>query len=312
MVKYVGIRIGQTVIVLILVTLLTFIMINVAPGNPVAIMLEKKADPETIARVEHELGLDKPYPEQYWNFLKGAFTGDLGESYFQHEDVMAIVNRSLKITLRLGGLALLLAATIGILNGTVAALFRGKWIDRLLMFLAMVGTSAPVFWFAVILQLVFGLYFKILPISGQAASGWLVMPVVCLGVSHGASIARVVRTNMIEELSQEYVRTARSKGLAEFIVVGKHVLKNAGISIITLIGMQLRTLISGAMVVETVFGLRGLGSVSFSAIMTRDIPLLQGCIVYTAMTYVVINLIIDLIYGLLDPRIRLAEGGNSK
>lgn len=306
MIKYVLNRLGQTVIVLILVSLFTFIMINVAPGDPVAVMLEKTADQDTIERVREELGLNLPYYQQYWNFLKGAVRGDLGNSYFQREPVVAIVARGLKITLKLGALALILATAIGLFNGTVAAVFRGKWIDRFFMFLAMVGISAPVFWIAVIMQLIFGLALGVLPISGTERPGWLIMPVICLGISHGASSARLVRTNMIEALSQDYVRTARSKGLSETVVVGKHVLKNASISIITLIGMQLRSLISGAMVVETVFSLHGLGSVSYSAVMSRDIPLIQGCVLYTAVVYVLINLIIDLIYGLLDPRVRLA------
>lgn len=306
MAKYITERIGQTFIVLVFVTLVTFILINIAPGDPVQIMLNKKADPETVERVREELGLNQSYSRQYMALLKGIFTGDLGNSYFQHESVMGIVIRGLKITLRLGALALFLAAFIGIVNGTMAAVFRGTWLDRFLMFLAMIGTSAPVFWIAVILQLFLGLHLRLLPISGQQAPGWMIMPVICLGVSHGASIARLVRTNMIEELSQDYVRTARSKGLSESFLVAKHVLKNAGISIITLVGMQLRSLISGAMVVETVFGLRGLGSVSYAAIMSRDIPLIQGCVAYTAITYVLINLIIDLVYGILDPRIRLA------
>ncbi len=306
MARYITFRFGQTVVVVILVTLLTFILINVAPGDPVTIMLEKKATPETVRRVREQLGLDKSYSEQYWNFLKGVVTGNLGKSYFQREAVVTIVLRALKVTLKLGGIALFLSVGIGLLNGTIAAVFRGMWIDRFMMFMAMIGISAPVFWIAVILQLILGLYMKVLPISGQDAPGWMVMPVICLGISHGASAARLVRTNMIEALSQDYVRTARSKGLSEGVIVGKHVLKNAGISIVTLVGMQLRSLITGAMVVETVFGLRGLGSVSYSAVMSRDIPLVQGCVLYTALVYVFINLLIDLIYGLLDPRVRLS------
>ncbi|MBQ6662059.1 MAG: ABC transporter permease [Firmicutes bacterium] len=306
MAKYIVSRIGQTVIVIILVTLLTFVLINIAPGDPAQVMLAKRADEATIARVRAELGLDQPYHVQYLRFLNGLLHGDFGNSYFQKEPVLRIVVRAMKITLRLGALALLLSVGIGLLNGTLAAVFRGKWVDRFLMFLAMIGVSAPVFWLAVILQLFLGLHFKLLPISGQEAPGWMIMPVICLGVSHGASSARLVRTNMIEALNQDYVRTARSKGLSEVVVVGKHVLKNAGISIVTLVGMQLRSMISGAMVVETVFGLRGLGSVSYNAVTARDIPLIQGCVLYTAIVYVIINLVIDLIYGVLDPRVRLA------
>lgn len=306
MIKYILSRIGQTAIVLILVTLITFIMINIAPGDPVAVMLDKKATEETMARVREQLGLDRPYPEQYLSFVVGALRGDLGTSYFQKAPVTDIVGQGFKITMKLGFFSLLLSIAIGLVCGTLAAVFRGTWIDRLLMFLSMLGISAPVFWIAVLLQLVFGLWLAVLPISGTEKAGWLILPVICLGINYGASSARLIRTSMIEALGQDYVRTARSKGLSEGIVVGKHVLKNAGISIITLIGMQLRSLISGAMVVETVFSLRGLGSVSFNAIIARDIPLIQGCVLYTACVYVLINLIIDLMYGALDPRIRLA------
>lgn len=306
MVKYVVSRLGQTVIVLFLVALVTFILINVAPGDPVDVMLEKRADEATKARVREQLGLDKPYSEQFINFIAGAVRGDLGKSYFQRKPVTEIVASGFLLTIQLGLLALLVAVAVGLLVGTFAAIFRGKWVDRVLMILAMLGISAPVFWIAVLMQLVFGLYLRWLPISGQEMSGWLVMPVICLGLSYGASSARVVRTNMIEVLSKDYVRTARSKGLSEAAVVGKHVLKNAGISIITLVGMQLRSLISGAMVVETVFSLRGLGMISYDAIMARDIPLVQGCVLYTAVVYVLINLLIDLLYGALDPRVRLA------
>lgn len=305
MAKYVVSRLGQTLIVLFLVALVTFILINVAPGDPVDVMLEKRADEATKARVREQLGLDKPYTEQFVNFIFGAVRGDLGKSYFQRKPVTEIVAQGFFLTIRLGLLALLVSTAIGLVIGTLAAIFRGKWLDRLLMILAMIGISAPVFWLAVLMQLVFGLYLRWLPISGQDFSGWIIMPVICLGVSYGASSARLVRTNMIEVLSKDYVRTARSKGLSEFKVIGKHVLKNAGISIITLVGMQLRSLISGAMVVETVFSLRGLGMISYDAIMARDIPLVQGCVLYTAIVYVLVNLLIDLLYGVLDPRVRL-------
>lgn len=305
MAKYVLSRLGQTVVVLFLVALVTFILINVAPGDPVDVMLEKRADEETKARVREQLGLDKPYHEQFFTFITGAARGDLGKSYFQRQPVTHIVAHGFVLTIRLGLVALLVSVSIGLISGTLAAIFRGKWIDRLLMLLAMVGISAPVFWIAVLMQLVFGLYLRWFPISGKEAVGWMVMPVICLGLSYGASSARLVRTNMIEVLSKDYVRTARSKGISEFEVIGKHVLKNAGISIITLVGMQLRSLICGAMVVEMVFSLRGLGTVSYNAIMSRDIPLVQGCVLYTATVYVLVNLVIDLLYGVLDPRVRV-------
>lgn len=306
MAKYICKRIGESILVLFLATLLTFILINVAPGDPVLNMLQKQADPDTIERIRHELGLDVPPVVQFFNFIKKAVVGDLGNSYFQKVPVTGIVSKAFSTTARVGFWSLILSTGIGLFVGIIAAKWRNKWPDRLLMVTAMLGISAPIFWVAVILQLVFGLQLRLLPISGQDVSGWLVLPVLCLGTHYGASSARLVRTNTIEVLSQDYVRTARSKGLTEWTTVLKHVLKNAGISIITLVGMQLRSLISGAMVVETVFSLQGIGKVSYNAIISRDIPLVQGCVIYTAAVYVIINLAVDLLYGVLDPRVRLS------
>jgi len=305
MLKYVLKRLGQSIIVLFFSALVTFILINVAPGDPVLTMLDKNADPETVARLRAQLGLDVPPAQQFINFLKNAVRGDLGESFFQKTPVTKIVGKAFKTTAKVGLTSLALSTAIGLIVGTISAIWRNKWPDHLLMFLAMLGISAPYFWIAVILQLIFGLGLNVLPISGQDVAGWLVLPTICLGWHYGASSARLVRTNMIEVLSQDYVRTARSKGLSEWVVISKHVLKNAAISVITLIGMQLRSLISGAMVVETVFSLRGLGKVAYNAILARDIPLVQGCVLYTAAVYVVVNLVVDLLYGVLDPRVRI-------
>ena len=308
MIRYILTRIAQTFIVLIGVTLLTFILLNVAPGDPVLIMLDKRADPVTMERVRHQLGLDRPLHVQYLDYVYNAMRGDLGKSYFQKTPVIDMVVQGWKVTIRLGALSLLLALAIGLVVGITTAIFRGKWIDRFLMVIAMLGISAPVFWIAVIFQIIFGLTLGWLPISGADRPGWLIMPVICLGISYGASSSRLVRTNMIETLGEDYIRTARAKGISETFVICKHALKSTAIPIITLAGMQLRSLICGAMVVEAVFSIRGIGSVSFSAIQSRDIPIIQGCVLYTAVVYVIINLVIDLLYGVLDPRIRLNAG----
>ena len=308
MVKYFLTRISQTVIVLIGVTILTFVLLNVAPGDPVLIMLDKRADPASIERVRHQLGLDRPLHIQYLDYFTKAIRGDLGRSYFQKTPVIDLVVQGWKVTIRLGALSLLLALSIGLVVGTITAIFRGKWIDRVLMIAAMLGISAPVFWIAVIFQIIFGLFLGWLPMSGSSRPGWLIMPVICLGISYGAGSSRLIRTNMIEILGEDYIRTARAKGISEFFVICKHALKSTAIPIITLAGMQLRSLICGAMVVEAVFSIHGIGSVSFSAIQVRDIPIIQGCVLYTASVYVLINLVIDLMYGVLDPRIRLNSG----
>ena len=308
MLKYLLNRIWQSVIVLVGVTLVTFILLNVVPGDPVLVMLNKRADAETVERVRHELGLDRPLHIQYFDFVAHAVQGDLGESYFQKRPVTEMLNQGFALTFRLGALSLVFSVIFGLLVGTLAALFRGRFLDHFLMFIAMLGISMPIFWLGVLLQILLGLNLGWLPISGTKAAGWLVMPVLCLGISYGASASRLIRTNMLDALGQDYVRTARAKGLSEWIVVGKHVLKNAAIPIVTLIGMQLRSLLAGAMVIEMVFPLHGLGRIAFSAVTSRDIPIVQGCVLYTAAVYVIINLIVDLLYGVLDPRIRIVKG----
>lgn len=308
MLKYLLNRIWQSVIVLVGVTLVTFILLNVVPGDPVLVMLNKRADAETVERVRHELGLDRPLHIQYFDFVAHAVQGDLGESYFQKRPVTEMLNQGFALTFRLGALSLVFSVIFGLLVGTLAALFRGRFLDHFLMFIAMLGISMPIFWLGVLLQILLGLNLGWLPISGTKAAGWLVMPVLCLGISYGASASRLIRTNMLDALGQDYVRTACAKGLSEWIVVGKHVLKNAAIPIVTLIGMQLRSLLAGAMVIEMVFSLHGLGRIAFSAVTSRDIPIVQGCVLYTAAVYVIINLIVDLLYGVLDPRIRIVKG----
>lgn len=308
MIKYLFNRIWQAVIVLIGVTLVTFILLNVAPGDPVLVMLQKRADQATVDRVRHELGLDRPLYVQYFDFVGKAVQGDFGKSYFQKTPVLEMLNNGFKVTVKIGGLALVVSIGFGLIMGTLAALFRGKLIDRVLMFIAMLGVSAPIFWIAVIMQIIFGLQLKWLPISGMKDPRWLIMPVLVLGFNYGAAAARLIRTNMLDALGQDYVRTARAKGVGEGLVVAKHVLKNAAIPIVTLTGMQLRSMLTGAMVLETVFSLNGLGKITFAAISARDIPIIQGSVLYSAVLYVVINLIVDLLYGVLDPRIRITKG----
>jgi peptide/nickel transport system permease protein len=212
------------------------------------------------------------------------------------------------VTLKLGLFSLLFAAVFGITVGTISAVFRGKIIDKIIMLLAIFQISAPVFWFAMLLQILFGLNLRLLPVSGMSHPLWMVLPVTVLGLRYGAMSARLIRTNMLEALSQDYVRTARAKGVAEFFVIMKHVFKNAGVPILTLLGGMLRSLLSGAFVVERVFGIQGLGKLAIDAVMARDLNIIQATVMYSALLFVGINLIVDLSYGLLDPRIRIVGG----
>lgn len=306
MLKFTLRRLYQTVIVLLGVTLVTFIMVNVVPGDPVAVMLQKKADDATINRIREQMGLNDPLPAQYFRFLTNAVTGDFGNSYFQKKPVMELILRAFSVTGTLAILVLAFAIILGVLMGTLAAVFRGKWVDRVIMMISTLGMAAPSFWLAIILQLIFGLTLKWLPISGLRQPNAYIMPSVALGMIYAASLARLTRTNILDAMNQDYIRTARSKGVGEFFVVVKHAFKNAGIPILTYLGTLIKSILGGSVLVETIFSINGLGRLLVEAIMKRDIPIIQGCTVYIASVFVIANLLIDLTYGLFDPRIRVA------
>lgn len=306
--RYILKRIAQTLIVLIGVTLVTFTILNIIPGDPVAVMLEKKADQDTIDRIRKELGLDRPLTVQYVEFVKNAVQGDFGNSYFERQEVVVMIKRGFAVTARLGLYSLIFAIILGITIGIIAAVHRGKAIDRVLMLITMVGMSAPAFWVAIILQIIFGLKLDLFPISGIDSAAAFVLPTIALGTRYAASIARLTRTSMLDALTQDYIRTARSKGLHEFIVIMKHVFKNASIPIITYVGICIKYILGGSILTETVFSIPGLGKLMIDAIMTRDIPVIQGSVVYIATIFVLANLLIDITYGFLDPRVRVTEG----
>lgn len=304
--KYILKRIGQAFIVLIGVTLVTFLLLNVIPGDPVAVMLDKNASPQAVENLRHEWGLDKPLPVQYLNFVWNAMRGDLGNSYFEKTAVMDMLLSGLKTTLKLGGLAFLFSAVVGLVCGVLSAVFHGKWVDKVMIILAMLGISLPVFWIAIVFQIIFGLKLKWFPISGLKTWTGYILPMIALGATYAGSMARLVRTNVLEAISQDYVKTARSKGVRESVVILKHVMRNAAIPIVTLSGTQIKSILTGSMIIETIFSISGVGKIAINAIMVRDIPVIQGTVLYTAALFVLINLCIDLLYGVIDPRVRVA------
>lgn len=309
MLSYILKRLAQTVLVLFGITLITFILLNVVPGDPVVMMLDKRADEETIEKVRHEMGLDVPLPEQYINFVKGAVRLDFGKSYFTKENVMDALVRSFKVTVKLAAMSFLFACVIGLTCGMIAAVYRGKWIDSLLMTLSMVGVSAPSFWIAIILQIVIGLKLDLLPISGFDGPLNYILPSIALGTRYAGSIARITRTSMLDVIKQDYIRTARSKGVKELLVIMKHALKNAMIPIVTLVGTELGYMLTGSMLIEKVFAIPGIGKLAVDGMMNRDLPLLQGTVVYIALVFVIVNLVVDISYAFIDPRIRYGKGG---
>ncbi len=301
-------RLWQTLIVLVGVTLIVFIMVNVVPGDPVAVMMEKKADQATIDRIREQMGLNEPLHVQYFTFLRSAAVGDFGGSYFQKVPVADLLSRGFAVTGSLAIGVMLFAIVVGVSLGILAAVFRGKVADRIVMMISTLGMAAPSFWLAIILQLIFGLYLKMLPISGLKDIRAYILPSVALGMHYAASLARLTRTNMLDALNQDYIRTARAKGVSELSIVMKHALRNAGIPILTYLGVLIKSILGGSVLVETVFAINGLGSLLVDSILKRDIPIIQGCTVYIAVVFVVANLLIDLVYGLIDPRIRVKRG----
>ena len=308
MLSYTGKRLLQTVFVLFGISLITFILLQVVPGDPVALMLEKRADPETIAKVRSELGLDLPYYVQYLNFIKGAVHLDFGTSYFTKEVVTDALFRCFKVTVKLAAMSFLFAVVLGVTCGMIAAVYRGKWIDSTLMTLSVVGVSAPSFWIAIILQIFIGLKLDLLPISGFDGPLNYILPSIALGTRYAGSIARITRTSMLDVIKQDYIRTARSKGVKESLVIMKHALKNAMIPIVTLVGTELGNMLTGSMLIEKVFSIPGIGKLAVDAMSNRDLPQLQGTVVYIALVFVVVNLVVDLSYALIDPRIRYGKG----
>ncbi|HIX58576.1 MAG TPA: ABC transporter permease [Candidatus Blautia gallistercoris] len=310
MLSYTLKRLGQTILVLLGITLVTFILLNVVPGDPVAMMLDKRADAETIAKVRHEMGLDLPLWQQYLNFLKGAIHLDFGQSYFTKEVVTDALMRCFRVTVQLAAMAFIFALVIGLTCGIISAVKRGTWIDSLLMTLSMVGVSAPAFWVAIILQIVIGLKLDLLPISGFDGPLNYILPSIALGTRYAGSIARITRTSMLDVIKQDYIRTARSKGVAEKLVIMKHALKNAMIPIVTLVGTELGYMLTGSMLIEKVFSIPGIGNLAVDAMTNRDLPLLQGTVMYIALVFVIVNLVVDLSYAFIDPRIRYGKGGD--
>jgi peptide/nickel transport system permease protein len=310
---YVLRRLLLAVPVLFGVSLLVFAVMHLAPGDPAAIMLGAQATREDVERLHRDLGLDRPLAVQYARWLGRVLQGDLGRSIPLGREVLPEVLTRFKATLILTGGALLVALVIGVPAGIVSATHQYSWLDRLSMGIAVTGVSLPVFWTGIMLIIVFSLTLRWLPSSGMFSPYggdltdllWhLVLPAVTLGTASAAALARMTRSSVLEIVRQDFVRSARAKGLAERAVVGRHVLKNAVNPVVTVLGIQIGTLLGGAILTETVFSWPGLGSMMVRAIQARDYPLVQGGVLLIATTFVGVNLLVDLLYAVFDPRIR--------
>ena len=313
MLKYLLRRTAAAIPVLVLVSLMSFAVIWLVPGDPAAAFLDSSASPEQVARLRHELGLDQPLHVQMVEWYGRVLSGNLGESILLKRSVGAALLERLPVTLSLAGLALILAVVFGIAAGILAAIRRGTLADQTIMTLALLGLSVPDFWLGLVLIVVFAVGLGWLPSGGfvpatQSVTGWLAtmaMPALTLALVQMGFIARMTRSAMLDVLHQDFMRTADAKGLSHRFVIMRHGLPNAMMPILTVIGIIAGSLLGGAVVVEQVFSLPGVGRLIIGAIMSRDFPVIQGGLLFLALIYLVINLLVDLLYAVVDPRVRL-------
>ena len=304
MLRYIVQRVGQLVPILIGISVVTFLMLHLVPGDPVLIFAGDKPLTEArAAEIRHQLGLDRPIWIQYWGYATHAARGDLGRGLRSQRPVLDSILEVLPGTAQLTLAALALATAVGVTLGTVAALAHGSWVDTAAMALAILGVSMPVFYSSLLLILLFSFTLGWFPATGQGGLERLVMPATALGLISSAVLARLVRSGMLGVLHQEYIVTARAKGLAPQAVVLRHALKNALIPTITMLGLQLGALLGGAVVTETIFSRPGVGRLAVDAILSRDFPLVQGTVLVAAVAYVLVNLLVDISYAAVDPRI---------
>ncbi len=304
MLRYLLRRLLLTVPVLLGVATLVFALIHLVPGDPAQAMLGESASPDDVARLRTNLGLDKPLLAQYGAFLAGVGRGDLGKSFRTGQPVAQEIGRRLGDTAILALCAMAVAIVIAIPLGILAAVFRGRFVDHAAMTLALVGISIPSFWLGPLLAILFAVQLGWLPVSGSGTPLHVILPAITLGTALAAILARMTRSSVIEELRELYVLAARSRGLSQSRAVVRHAFRNSLIPVVTIIGLQFGAVLTGTIITETIFGWPGVGRLLITAINTRDYPLVQGCILFISVTYVAMNLITDLTYGFLDPRIR--------
>jgi ABC-type dipeptide/oligopeptide/nickel transport system permease component len=308
MLRYIGNRLIQLIPVLFLISLIVFMIMHALPGDPAQLMLagaeSGSVTPERLEELRTQMGLTDPLYVQYWRFLSGAVQGDLGESIRLRSPVTELIAERFGATLQLSLGGLLFAIVIGLGTGILAALKQNSWIDTTTMFLAYIGVSMPIFWLGLLLILLFSFQLRWFPPAGGSGLQGLVLPSITLGFVSAGIISRLTRSSLIETLQEDYIRTTRAKGIPERLIISRHALKNAFLPVITMVGIQFGGMLAGAVVTETVFSRPGLGRLVVSAILWKDYPLVQGIVLFLAVIYVVVNLLVDVSYAWLDPRIR--------
>jgi len=317
MITYIVRRLLQALVVLMLATFIVFLIMRLLPGDPILLYISQSefsqfASPEEIAALRVQFGVDKPLLLQYVYWVGGIFRGDLGMSIFNGTTVVAEIKRALPITLHVGALAFIMAHLIGIPAGIICAVRRGKWIDTVVTTLANIGISAPTFWVGILMIYFFGLYLGWLPIQGYTSPAkdfWLnttqlIMPVFCLALAPLAGVTRQTRSAMLEVIRQDYIRTAWAKGLGERTIIIRHALRNGIIPVVTLAGMAIPMIFGGAVLIETVFNIPGMGRLAVSALFSKDYAIVQGVVLLISAIVIVSNLIVDISYGWINPSIR--------
>jgi ABC-type dipeptide/oligopeptide/nickel transport system permease component len=305
MLQFVVRRLLFAIPTMVAASILVFLMLHLVPGDPAIIFFgDQPVTPERLEMVRHQMGLDRPLVIQYLDFVRGIPRGDLGRSIHNHTPVFEELRTRVASSATLALAAFAVAGVLGLGLGLLSALRRGTWIDAGAMLVALAGVSMPIFWLAAMLIFVFSLRLGWFPATGFGGWNRLVLPAVALGFVTAATLARLVRSSVLEVLLQPFVTTARSKGLREAVVIRRHVLKNAFIAVVTVLGLQFGTLLSGAVITETVFARPGVGKLLVDAISNKDFPIVQGAVLFIALIYTVINLVVDLSYAYLDPRIR--------
>ncbi len=311
MIRYVLSQLASAVLVMIGVSCLVFFLIHLIPGDPVEVMLGESANPADREALRHSLGLDQPLLTQLFSFFNQLLHFDFGESLYSKQPIVDMLIERIPATAELALGGLLVAVVIAFPLGTIAALKQGTGWDYSAMGFSLIGVSIPNFWMGPILILLFSIGLGWFPVSGREDWSSLVLPVITLGTAMAAILSRMIRATLLEVLGEDYIRTARAKGLSEGIVIMRHGLRNALLPVVTLIGLQLGTLLGGAVITEMVFSWPGLGQLTIEAIHRRDYPVLQACVLFISMAYVLVNTLTDIAYGCLDPRIRLGQASNN-
>ena len=296
-------RLVQAALTLFGVLTLVFFGVR-ASGSPVRLLVPQNASAADIARLTRQLGLDQPLWHQYLSFVGNALRGNLGYSYVQGQAALSIVLNRFPNTVELAVAALALAVVVGLPVGILSAIYRGKWVERALMPAVLVGQSMPAFWSGILLILIFSVHFHLLPSSGKGGLNTFVLPTVVLASLTMATIARITRGSFLEHLEREYVRTARAKGASELRVNLRHILRNATLPVLTIVGLEAGNLLGGAVVVETIFAWPGMGQLTVQSVQARDFPVVEAVVLFAAAVYILTNLAVDLLYGVVDPRLR--------